>query len=572
MLLLDKLRVLIATLLFSSQTQAKSVCSPHILEDVAEYGTSVEVENMNFNELISQLLKLVEAAEFSYFEKIRANFILAKERVCSESGKGLSLKTAKWLQKNGVNAKIYLSLKWVNGELLVYDNQSSNALFLHGHEITALLERHLYTSNVISSLLSAANFKRLYGNLRISNDLQQLTSILQNAGVDQLLQKLSDALLKKTPVCRITKGRCVVHSYLTQSTNNNSVNLHEISRGLVRSTSALITCIPQLGESGLQIPSLNRKQFLLKEEILVNGNETISVKLLENATYLSTRMRDLNESEITLSHFLIYSKEDSGKEKFQLLCLNTTIFKLDGSLRKCTQHELISLPPADWTISNDLGSFSHFEHHFHLQNLHLINSLWDKLSDILRVPEYSVADTNVQNVEDSENFTWVTADGIIRNETHFVFYGLVGTLFLITLLVCCFHEYIRRICQCLLPKRRFQPKVHYEREGEQVVINPQEMKSMACVYDNHSVTQVPGLKSGSKLKPGLTGIASKKTAPQPILGCDGAPSDTTSAPTAEGSTSKTTSAQLESGDLPAPAKKKLAFKFDFPVKKGKVKN
>ena len=66
---MDKLRVLIATLLFSSQIQAKTVCSPHILEDVAEYGTSVEVQNISFNELVTQLLKLVEAAEFSYFEK-----------------------------------------------------------------------------------------------------------------------------------------------------------------------------------------------------------------------------------------------------------------------------------------------------------------------------------------------------------------------------------------------------------------------------------------------------------------------------------------------------------------------
>ena len=52
------------------------------------------------------------------------------------------MQTAKWLQKTGVNAKIYLSLKWVNGELLVFDNQSSNALFLHGEEITALLENY----------------------------------------------------------------------------------------------------------------------------------------------------------------------------------------------------------------------------------------------------------------------------------------------------------------------------------------------------------------------------------------------------------------------------------------------
>ena len=82
-------------------------------------------------------------------------------------------------------------------------------------------ERHLYMSNMISSLSAAQNFKRLYGNLQISNDLVQLTAILNTAGVDELLQKLSDGLLKTTPMCR-----CIVHSYLTQSTSNDSVILH----------------------------------------------------------------------------------------------------------------------------------------------------------------------------------------------------------------------------------------------------------------------------------------------------------------------------------------------------------
>ena len=123
-------------------------------------------------------------------------------------------------------------------------------------------ERHLYKSNVISSLLAAQNSERLYGNLQISNDLMTLTTILNTAGVDKLLQKLSDGLLKHTPRCRIIKGKCVVHSYLTQSTSNDSVNLHEISKGLVRSKSASITCIPQLGKSRWLIPSLNRRKIL----------------------------------------------------------------------------------------------------------------------------------------------------------------------------------------------------------------------------------------------------------------------------------------------------------------------
>ena len=205
-------------------------------------------------------------------------------------------------------------------------------------------ERHLYTTNVISSLLSAANFKRLYSSLRISNNLQQLTSILQTAGVDLLLKKLSNALLKVTPVCVIRKGQCVTHSYLSQSTSNESVLLHEISSKLVRSTSALVTCIPQLGEEGWEMPSLNRKRFILKKGMLIDGNMSLSVNLLENATYLSTKMRSLKMSEVTLNDFLIYSLENLGREDFKLFCLNSTIFRLNNSLRKCTQHEQISLP------------------------------------------------------------------------------------------------------------------------------------------------------------------------------------------------------------------------------------
>ena len=72
MLLSIKFRLVISTLLFSSQSHTQSVCSPHIIEDVEEYGTSVSVENVNFNELITQLLKIVQTAELSHFTKIRA--------------------------------------------------------------------------------------------------------------------------------------------------------------------------------------------------------------------------------------------------------------------------------------------------------------------------------------------------------------------------------------------------------------------------------------------------------------------------------------------------------------------
>ena len=70
-------------------------------------------------------------------------------------------------------------------------------------------EKELYTSNLISSLLSQQNFKRLFNSLRMTNNLQQLTYILQTAGIDALLVKLSNAILKITPVCVIKDNQCV---------------------------------------------------------------------------------------------------------------------------------------------------------------------------------------------------------------------------------------------------------------------------------------------------------------------------------------------------------------------------
>lgn len=160
--------------------------------------------------------------------------------------------------------------------------------------------------------MTAQNFQRLYGNLKISNDLIQFTEILNNAGIDELLDKLSNGRLKNTQVCKIIKGRCIVHSYITQSTSNDSLNLHEVSKGLMRSKLITIACLPELGENGWVIPQLNRRHFHLKKEYLVNKNETIHQSQLQNTTYMSSILRDLNPSETTLSHFLIYSKENLG--------------------------------------------------------------------------------------------------------------------------------------------------------------------------------------------------------------------------------------------------------------------
>ena len=81
-------------------------------------------------------------------------------------------------------------------------------------------------------------------------------------------------------------------------------------------------------------------------------------------------MRVLELSEVTLEDFLIFSREVEGREDFKLFCLNSTLFKLNNSHRKCTQNEQVSLPNSDWTISRDHGSFSHFQHDYHLKDMH----------------------------------------------------------------------------------------------------------------------------------------------------------------------------------------------------------
>ena len=118
-------------------------------------------------------------------------------------------------------------------------------------------EKELYTSNLISSVLSQQNFKRLFNSLRMSNDLKELNYILSTAGIDQLLVNLSNALLKINPICVIRDNQCVTHRYLTQAADNGSVLLHELSSKLTRSLSAIIKCLPQLGKICWKISNLN---------------------------------------------------------------------------------------------------------------------------------------------------------------------------------------------------------------------------------------------------------------------------------------------------------------------------
>lgn len=77
-------------------------------------------------------------------------------------------------------------------------------------------ERHHNESQIISSILTAGNFKRIHGNMQMGSDFAELRQILHDAGIDSLLKQISDGLLKTNQVCQLQKGKCKFHSYITQ--------------------------------------------------------------------------------------------------------------------------------------------------------------------------------------------------------------------------------------------------------------------------------------------------------------------------------------------------------------------
>ena len=221
-------------------------------------------------------------------------------------------------------------------------------------------EQQLHTSNLISSVLSQQNFKRLFNSLKMSNHLKELEYILSKAGIDQLLVNLNNALLNINPMCVIRDNLCVTHRYLTQAADRGSVLLHKVSSELTRSLTAITTCLPRLGKISWEISDLNKQKFSILNKTLISGNLSVPIELLSNITYLNSTMRNLKKSETTLTDFLIFSLEEEGEEKFQLFCLNTTLFNLNNEYRKCAQNEILDLPTSNWILKNDFGEFSHF--------------------------------------------------------------------------------------------------------------------------------------------------------------------------------------------------------------------
>ena len=73
---------------------------------------------------------------------------------------------------------------------------------------------------------------------------------------------------------------------------------------------------------------------------------------------------------------------------------------LNNEHRKCAQNELLSLQSSNWVLRNDYGTFSHFQHNFHLKEMHLVNTSWKDLTDTLMVPQFEITEPALQPVDE----------------------------------------------------------------------------------------------------------------------------------------------------------------------------
>lgn len=117
-------------------------CTKHTIEDVTGYSTETNVETISFDNIIMELLSLVRSAQMSHFSIVRENYILAEHHICLNCGVSLEIATVNHLQTFQYSGKYLFSLKWVNSQLMVFSNASSNALFMNKPEIEDLLANY----------------------------------------------------------------------------------------------------------------------------------------------------------------------------------------------------------------------------------------------------------------------------------------------------------------------------------------------------------------------------------------------------------------------------------------------
>ena len=118
--------------------QGQAQCGLHKLENVCQYIT----EEINFNEIIRQLLNLIAVAKRNHFTTLGENIITTANKIGLSGGIALELATAKQLQQRGIEGNFLLQLQWLAGELLVYAIGSANALFFGRKEVGVILENY----------------------------------------------------------------------------------------------------------------------------------------------------------------------------------------------------------------------------------------------------------------------------------------------------------------------------------------------------------------------------------------------------------------------------------------------
>ena len=96
------LRALLLSWFYCWLIRGQAKCSLHQLENVREYGQETITKEINFDDIIRELLN----------------------KICLTGGSSLELATAKHLQQQGLEGKFLLQLQWIAGQLLVYANGS----------------------------------------------------------------------------------------------------------------------------------------------------------------------------------------------------------------------------------------------------------------------------------------------------------------------------------------------------------------------------------------------------------------------------------------------------------------
>ena len=94
-------------------------CALHKLENVRQQSEETLTENINFNDILKQLLKIIDLAKINHFQSLGGNIIkTAHDEICLNGGISLELESAQNLQSRGIQGNFLLQVRWLASELL----------------------------------------------------------------------------------------------------------------------------------------------------------------------------------------------------------------------------------------------------------------------------------------------------------------------------------------------------------------------------------------------------------------------------------------------------------------------